>query len=818
MMTSFELVNVLSTFQRYINWALQNFLNKFCSVYVNDILIFTDELLHQHRNYVQKILLQLQEVGLQIDIDKCEFEVKSTKYLEFILKVRKGIQMNSQKVKAIMNWQASKSVKSVQSFIGFANFYQKFIKNFSNLIMSMMALVQKNTLFKWTEKFNQSFMKPKVMFISVSILFSFDHTCTTMMKTDFSDWCINETLLQLVNNVWRPCAYYSKKNASAECNYEIYDKEMLIIIQCLKEWDAELRSVSSFQICTDHKNLKYFMTVRKLTEWQMRWSLVLSQYNFFILYLLSKQNERADALLRQKQNVSMNLSDNRVQHCMTQMIFSEMISKPIQAASMTVADISVPVLVWDQNLFSEITNLKQMWVNAEAEDESYDELCQTIHKKQRLFSTVLEVRVFITKCFLSDEEKLLFHERRWVSSSEPLCMKLIQYTHDSTMTEHSERNVTGALLSQQFFWSEMLQNVCTFCWNCNKCCMNNSWKDCWQGFLKPLPVSERIWWKIFINFIVDLLSSEGCMNLLIITDCLNKRVILELCKNMTAEWVAQTFVQCFYWAHELFTAIVSDWGTQFVNSLWKRVCQLLKIIQRMFTAYHPKTDGATEWMNQNVELYICTFSNYSQNNWTSLLLMAELVINNHDSVSMKVSLFFLSHEYHMKPLQLLEKLKLVQSAKSSVQKADQIVQKMKEATEWAHMTMTVTQQIQKETVNWKRQQSYNFKKEDKVWLNLKNIHTDHLCKKFDAKNVKYIIVKKISSHSFCLNTLSGIHNVFHSVMLQSAAMNALSSQCMTDSQPSPQIVNNEEEFEIKKILKKKFVWHREEFKKKYLIK
>jgi len=101
----------------------------------------------------------------------------------------------------------------------------------------------------------------------------------------------------------------------------------------------------------------------------------------------------------------------------------------------------------------------------------------------------------------------------------------------------------------------------------------------------------------------------------------------------------------------------------------------------MFTAYHSKTDRATEQMNQNVELYICMFSNYSQNNWASLLLMAELVINNHDFASTEVSLFFLSHEYHIKPLQLLEKLKPVQSAKSSVQKADQIVQKMKEVTE-----------------------------------------------------------------------------------------------------------------------------------------
>jgi len=459
-----------------------------------------------------------------------------------------------------------------------------------------------------------------------------------------------------------------------------------------------------------------------------------------------------------------------------------------------------------------------MWVNAEAEDELYNELCQTICKQQRSFFTVLKVRVFITKCFLSNEEKLLFCRRHWVSFSESLCTELIQYTHNSTMAEHSERNVTDALLSWQFFWLRMLQNVCTFCWNCNKCCMNNSWKDRWQGFLKPLPVLKQIWQKIFIDFVVDLQSSESCTNLLIIMNCLSKRVILKLCKNITAEWVAQTFVQHFYWAHELFTTIVSNWGTQFVSSLWKRVCQLLKIVWRMFTAYHSKTDRATEWMNQNVELYICTFFNYSQNNWASLLLMTELVINNHNFVSTEMSFFFLSHEYHMKPLQLLEKLKPVWSAKSSVQKADQIVWKIKEVTEWAQMTMTVIQQIQKKMVNQKRQQSYDFKKEDKVWLNLKNIHTDCLCKKLNVKNVKYIIVKKINSHFFCLNTLLGIYNVFHSVMLQSAVMNALSSQCTTDSQLLSQIVSDEEEFEIEKILKKRFIWCKEEFKKKYLIK
>jgi len=130
---------------------LTDFLDEFCSAYVDDILIFTDRSLHQHQDHVQKVLLRLREAGLQIDIDKCEFEVKSTKYLGFILEVGKGVRMDPQKVEAIVNWEAPQSVKGVQSFIGFANFYRKFIKNFSSLVMPMVSLVRKDTPFKWSE-------------------------------------------------------------------------------------------------------------------------------------------------------------------------------------------------------------------------------------------------------------------------------------------------------------------------------------------------------------------------------------------------------------------------------------------------------------------------------------------------------------------------------------------------------------------------------------------------------------------------------------------------------------------------------------------
>ena len=108
--------------------------------------------------------------------------------------------------------------------------------------------------------------------------------------------------------------YFSKKNSPAECNYEIYDKEMLAVVRSLEEWDAELRSVREFQVKTDHKNLEYFTTVRKLTERQMRWSLILSKYNFTLSYIPGKTNVRADALSRREQDMPSRTTDDRLQY------------------------------------------------------------------------------------------------------------------------------------------------------------------------------------------------------------------------------------------------------------------------------------------------------------------------------------------------------------------------------------------------------------------------------------------------------------------------------------------------------------------------
>ena len=128
--------------------------------------------------------------------------------------------------------------------------------------------------------------------------------------------------------------------------------------------------------------------------------------------------------------------------------------------------------------------------------------------------------------------------------------------------------------------------------------------------------------------------------------------------------------------------------------------------------------------------------------------------------------------------------------------------------------MAAAQQRQEEATNRHRQQAYNFKVRDKVWLNLKNVRTDRPTKKLDAKHAKFTVTEVIGSHSYRLDTPSGIHNVFHSNLLRPASYDPLPSQVQTDAQPGPQLVQTDLEYEVEKILQEKLVRR----KRKFLVK
>ena len=179
--------------------------------------------------------------------------------------------MDPDKVKAILEQEVPNTATAVQSFLGFANFSCTFIKGYLDIAILLTKLIHKNVEFSQLYNCQQAFDKMKKMFTTALILVQFDYNKETVLETDSLSQCIKGTLMQYSKDgLLRPCAFFLKRNVLAKYNYKIYNKEMLAIVQCLKEQDTELQNVLSFKVRTNYKNLEYFITTQKLTEQQIR--------------------------------------------------------------------------------------------------------------------------------------------------------------------------------------------------------------------------------------------------------------------------------------------------------------------------------------------------------------------------------------------------------------------------------------------------------------------------------------------------------------------------------------------------------------------
>lgn len=175
--------------------------------------------------------------------------------------------------------------------------------------------------FAWRDEEQTAFDQLKEAFLSEPNLATFDSERDTVLECDSSGYATGGVLSQYDDDgILRPCAYYSGKNSAHECNYDIHDKELLAVIRCLEQWDAKLRSVKSFKVITDHKNLEYFIKPRMLSERQARWADILGRFNLEMLYRPGKQNIRADALSRREQDLPVDTTDERLQKRVIQIL------------------------------------------------------------------------------------------------------------------------------------------------------------------------------------------------------------------------------------------------------------------------------------------------------------------------------------------------------------------------------------------------------------------------------------------------------------------------------------------------------------------
>ena len=354
----FGLTNASASFQVYINKILAEKLDIFVIVYLDDILIYTDDDGDGHVSAVRWVLEQLRKFSLFANLKKYRFHHEEVRFLGYVVS-SKGIRMEDERIEAVKQWPEPQSVRDIQVFLRFANFYQRFIQGFSRIAAPLTSMLKTSgsiesktrpgegevgvggskarrggrklddgsemddvevdggevevgkkgrslSKSKKTESgflisgARKAFTKLRQAFVKAPILHYFDSECHIRVERDVSGYTIDGVLSELTSDNsgrWHPVAFFSRKMIPAETRYETHDGELLAIAEAFKTWRHYLeRSQHEVLVLTDYNNLRRFIETKSLSSGQVRWAQKLSRYHFRIDYCQSKANEAADAL------------------------------------------------------------------------------------------------------------------------------------------------------------------------------------------------------------------------------------------------------------------------------------------------------------------------------------------------------------------------------------------------------------------------------------------------------------------------------------------------------------------------------------------
>lgn len=550
------------------------------TAYLDDVLVYSDTK-EEHEQQVLKILRRLRDRGLHLDIDKCEFSVSEVKYLGMIVG-KNGVRMDEEKVKAILKWKIPESVKDVQSFLGFANFYRRFIAEFSKKVKCLTELTRgeqyltpngrrktKYREFRWTSDCQSAFEDLKKAFTEAPILAHYDPALETWVETDSSDFVVAEMLSQIHDGVLKPVAYFFRKMNPAECNYMIYDKELLAIINSFENWRPELAGAhEEVKVLSDHQNLEYFMSTKELNRRQVRWAELLSEFNFKIKFRPGKQGAKPDALTRRSQDLPKEADDERTKYQ------KQVVLKPEQLDDEIVKSLQLNSLEPGPEDRRESMNKLETLL-----EKSYLEnsLAKDFRTAKETGQRKLPERLIKDgmKLAMSDvsiiKDRIYVRGRLWIPDFEELQLHLFKEHHDPPMQGHPGYRAMYSKMAENYYWLNMKEACRRYATNCSICRRSKAYNTQKQGLLAPLPIPERKWIDLSLDFVVNLPKCRRrnriYENILMVVDRLTKRRIYEPMSSMGTEDLLKALQRRIFSCYGLPRSIVSDRGGQMISKL-----------------------------------------------------------------------------------------------------------------------------------------------------------------------------------------------------------------------------------------------------------
>ena len=560
----FGLTNAPAVFQAMINEVLRDFLDQFVYVYLDDILIYSRDL-DTHRRHVSQVLQRLLDNHLYVKAEKSEFHANTVSFLGFIVAPGR-VQMDPAKVSAVVEWPTPDSRKKVQQFLGFANFYRRFIRGFSAIAAPLHTLTPPQVRFNWSPEAEEAFQTLKRRFTSAPILILPDPQRQFVVEVDASNVGIGAVLSQRseVDGKMHPCAFLSRRLSAAESNYDIGNRELLAVKVALEEWRHWLEGAQHpFIVWTDHKNLEYIKQAIRLNSRQARWALFFNRFRFKLSYRPGSRNVKPDALSR---------------------IYDP---EPVAKEPEPILPLNCVVGVVTWQIEQEV---KQ--ANGETPPPSG---CP----EHRLFVPV------------------------------DLRPQVIHWAHTSLLTCHPGVRRTMFAISQRFWWPSMESRVREYIEACSVCARNKTSSGPRMGLLQPLPIPSRPWSDISMDFVTGLPVSKGNTTVLTVVDRFSKMThFIALPKLPSAKETAQIMMQNIFRIHGFPKDIVSDRGPQFISRFWKEFCRLIGATASLTSGYHPEANGQTERLNQQLETGLRCLVSQNPTSWSTHLVWVEYAHNS----------------------------------------------------------------------------------------------------------------------------------------------------------------------------------------------
>jgi RNase H-like domain found in reverse transcriptase/Reverse transcriptase (RNA-dependent DNA polymerase)/Integrase zinc binding domain/Chromo (CHRromatin Organisation MOdifier) domain/Integrase core domain len=811
----FGLCNAPGTFQHLVNDTFREYLDDFLCAYLDDLLIYS-KTLKEHKRHVRQVLERCQKAGLHLKLEKCVFHAKEVPFVGFLVSDT-GIRMDPAKVKAVTEWPQPQSVHDIQVFLGFANFYRRFIDNYSDIVKPLTTLLRKDVVFRWGNESQHAFETLKTAFTTAPILRHFDISQPAVVEVDASDQAEGGILSQVgEDGKLHPCAFYSRKFTPAELNYEIYDKELMSIVDGLNEWRHHLEgSGQQVKIYTDHKNLLWFTETKRYNRRQARWAEQLSRFDFTITYRPGKRQGKPDALSRRPDYGSHKRGDGTKAHEEMKILkssqfdrsYSEHATSGSAATSSAQSyhvdlESSPETLLTDQELANEIRA-------ALPDDQNIGPYLESLRDGTQPMDDLAKEYL---QPFTMIDGIVLRDGLVYVPNNDSIKLKILKSRHDSVTAGHPGQAKTLELVTRDYFWPNMRQFVNKYTRSCDTCSRTKVPKHKPHGPLHPLPVPPKAWSSVSMDFIVELPESDGFNAVYVCVDRFTKMAhFIATTTNVSAEEAAKLYLRHVFKHHGLPSDVVSDRGAQFTSRFFTSLLALCDVKSNKSTAYHPQSDGQTERVNQVLEQYLRVFCDYRQDDWNRLLPLAEFTYNNAQHTSTKVSPFFANYGFHPRCTLKVTATTPNSTATSSNPAAEEIVAKFKVIHEQIRKDLTDAQTKYKAQYDSKVKELPSFKVGDKVWLSRRNISTTRPSAKLDYKRLGPFRITQVVGESELAFKLElpptmRIHPVFHGALLEPYHENTIPGR--TQPPPPPVEVEGEEEWEVAEILDSKITRNR----------